>query len=117
MDETGAPDINAYYAMLGYRIGDFTPSYTYAVADSTMEFSTSTAPLVEGQVNKMRALSLDDRNSHTLGIRYDVNAMAAVTLEYNRADVTHSTYVAPTKSISEEDETINTYRVALNVVF
>ncbi len=117
MDETAAPDISAYYGMIGYKIGDFTPSYTYAVADSDYEKSSSSIPGVYAQVNTIRALNLDDRKSHTIGIRYDVNAKAAVKLEYNRAEVTHSTYNGMTDSISEEDETINTYRVALNVVF
>ncbi len=115
MDETGSPDINAYYAMLGYRIGDFTPHYTYAAADSDMEHSKSTDPAVAGQVNNIRALSLDDRTSHTIGVRYEVNPQAALKVEWNGATVTHSDM--RTGSIKEEDEDINTYRIALNVVF
>ena len=110
MDETGSPDINSYYAMLGYTIGDFTPNYTYAVADSDMEFSSN--PMVNGG----RAMNLDDRTSHTIGLRYEVNAQAALKIEYNMATVTTSTYAGGT-NLTETDEDANTMRVALNVIF
>ncbi|MEA3370689.1 MAG: hypothetical protein U9Q40_05060 [Campylobacterota bacterium] len=114
MDETGSPDISSYYAMLGYKIGDFTPSYTYAVADSDMEVSTSA---VAGNVNQIRAAALDDRISHTVGLRYDVNAQAALKLEYNMATVTNSSWAAGTPALIETDADVNTARIALNVIF
>jgi hypothetical protein len=122
MDGTGAPDVTSYYAMLGYKIGDFTPNYTYAVADSDMDFSSAQGTLPDGKpvavvVNTIRAQNLDDRSSHTLGVRYDVNSQAALKLEWNMATLTHSTYDAVNKSLNEDDEDINTYRIALNVVF
>lgn len=123
MDDTGSPDITSYYASLGYKVGDFTPTYTYAQADSDMEFSKTpaTALLPNGTpvmavVNGARAMNLDDRTSHTLGVRYDVNAQVALKFEYNSATVTHSRYAGGT-SITEVDEDINTYRIALNVIF
>ncbi len=129
MDETVAPDVTSYYAMLGYTIGDFTPNYTYAVADSEMEFSTAagttTAPDGKGGVvtkpnaaviNGMRAGLLDDRVSSTIGLRYEVNPAAALKFEYNMATVTSSTYGGGT-TLNETDTDINTYRVALNVIF
>ncbi len=115
MDETAMPDVSAYYAMLGYSIGDFTPSYTYAVADSDFERSANAAPATAGKVNVMRAASLDDRTSHTIGVRYEVNAQAALKLEWNGATVTHSDM--RTGSMIETDEDINTMRIALNVIF
>jgi len=114
MDETASPDVTSYYAMLGYTIGDFTPNYTYAVADSDMEVSTSAAA---GGVNQGRAAGLDDRTSHTIGLRYEVNTQAALKIEYNMATITTSSWVAGTPALIESDEDANTIRVALNVVF
>jgi len=114
MDETGSPDVNSYYAMLGYAIGDFTPNYTYAVADSDMEVSTSAAA---GGVNQARAMNLDDRISHTIGVRYEVNAQAALKVEYNMATVTTSRWAAGTPALVETETDANTIRVALNVIF
>ena len=111
MDETASPDISSYYAMLGYSIGDFTPNYTYAVADSDLEESTNPG------VNQGRAGNLDDRTSHTFGLRYEVNAQAALKIEYNMATITTSSWVAGTPALIESDEDANTIRVALNVVF
>ncbi len=115
MDETVAPDVNAYYAMVGYKMGDFTPTYTYAAAESDLEEAKTTNPTFNGMINTMRTEQLDNRYSHTIGIRYDINPQAAFKLEYNVATLTHSTYEAG--KIAEVDEDINTYRVALNVVF
>ncbi len=115
MDETVAPDVNSYYAMIGYRIGNFTPSYTYAVADSKIDF-VNTGASTDAMINSARAGQLDDRTSHTIGVRYDVNTAAAIKLEYNHATVTTSTYTSGT-SLKEEDKDINTYRIALNVTF
>ena len=115
MDETVAPDVSSYYAMLGYRIGDFTPNYTYAVADSDMEFG-DTGTSADGVINTMRASLLDDRVSHTIGLRYEVNSAAALKLEYNMATATSSAYAGGT-TLTETDEDINTYRIALNVIF
>jgi len=115
MDETVAPDVTSYYAMIGYTIGDFTPNYTYAVADSTMEFGSTGTP-VDGAINMQRASLLDDRLSHTFGLRYEVNAQAALKAEYNMATVTSSAYAGGT-NLTETDTDINTIRVALNVVF
>jgi hypothetical protein len=111
MDETVSPDVKSYYAMIGYKIGDFTPNYTYAVADSDMEFENNNAT-----VNGARAKLLDDRKTHTIGLRYDLNSAAALKAEYSMSTITHSTYASGT-SLTETDEDINTIRVALNVVF
>jgi hypothetical protein len=115
MDETVAPDVQSYYAMLGYKIGDFTPNYTYAVADSDMEFENTGAP-TDAMVNGARAGQLDDRETHTLGLRYDVNDAAALKFEYAHQTKTNSTY-AGGASLDDDDQDINTYRIALNVVF
>ncbi len=116
MDETGSADITAYYAMIGYSIADFLPSYTYAAADSTFEASTAVNPRQKGMVNTMRAASLDDRVSHTLGVRYDINAQAALKVEYNMATVTSSAFRG-TPVLAETDADINTIRIALNAIF
>jgi hypothetical protein len=115
MDETVAPDVQSYYAMLGYKIGDFTPNYTYSVADSDMEFENTGAP-TDARVNGARAMQLDDRETHTLGLRYDVNDAAALKFEYAHQTKTNSEYPIGA-SFSENDQDINTYRIALNVVF
>ncbi len=115
MDGTSGSDVASYYVMLGYKMGDFTPNYTYAAADSDIDFSTTGTP-VDGAINGMRAMNLDDRLSHTLGLRYDLNAKAALKVEYNAATLTHSTYAGGT-NMTEVDEDVSTYRVALNIVF
>jgi len=112
MDETVAPDSEAYYAMIGYRIGDFTPNYTYAAVNSTIEVGATGTAQVDGMINTMRAAQLDDRISHTIGLRYEVNAQAALKLEYNMATVTTTD-----ATLAETDADINTMRVALNVTF
>jgi len=116
MDETVAPDVTSYYAMIGYKIGKFTPNYTYAVSDSDMEFEHTGNAKLDAMINNSRAGQLDDRESHTIGLRYDVNDKAALKIEANLATRTASTY-AGGSSLTEKDEDINTYRIALNVVF
>jgi len=125
MDETVAPDVQSYYAMLGYKIGKFTPNYTYAVADSDMEFENvaGTTTLPDGSVvpiasvvNGARAGNLDDRATHTFGLRYDLNSAAALKVEYSMSTITHSSFNG-TPSLVEVDEDVNTARIALNVVF
>jgi hypothetical protein len=121
MDETVAPDVQSYYAMIGYKIGDFTPSYTYAVADSDMEFEDVPGSLPDGTpiksaINGARAGQLDDRTTHTIGLRYDLNSAAAIKAEYSMSTITTSAYAGGT-SLTETDEDVNTIRVALNVVF
>jgi hypothetical protein len=115
MDETVAPDVQAYYAMIGYKIGDFTPTYTYAVADSSMEFLNTGNPS-DAAVNNARAGQLDDRTSHTVALRYELNDSAALKFEVKHETVTTSEYEGST-TLTETDNDVNTYRVALNVVF
>jgi len=116
MDETVAPDVTSYYAMLGYKMGDFTTSYTYSVADSDMEFSTVADLSVAGMVNGARASQLDDRTTNTLNVRYDLNSAAALKVEYSMCTKTNSSFNGTT-TLTEKDEDINTLSVALNVVF
>jgi len=116
MDETVAPDVTSYYAMLGYRFGDITPSFTYAVADSDMEFSTETNPTIANMVNGARAMTLDDRETSTIGIRYDLNNAAALKAEYSMSTITTSSYNGST-TLTESDDDVNTMRIALNVIF
>ncbi len=115
MDETSGSDVSSYYVMLGYKIGDFTPNYTYAQADSDIDLSTTGNAQVDGMINGARYANLDDRSSHTIGLRYDLNIKAALKVEYNAATLTHSNYANGT--MTEVDEDVSTYRVALNIVF
>ena len=117
LDETISPDVTAYYAMIGYKFGDFTPNYTYSVADSDMKYSSNSDVAIKTQVNSMRAGNLDDRTSNTIGLRYEINARSTFKIEYIHTNLTHSTYVAETTSLKEKAEMINTYRVALNAIF
>jgi len=124
VDETASANTRAYYGMFGYKIGDFTPNYTYASVSSSLNESDSSALAgatpVSAMVNTIRTRALDNRYSHTIGVRYELNPQAALKLEYNRAKVTHSAYTATGIKkgfITETDEDINTYRIALNVIF
>lgn len=60
---------NAWYASVGYIIGQFTPHYTH----SYMDGSTS--------------MGAGDTDSDTVGVRWDVQPGTALKLEYSRQDM------------------------------
>lgn len=115
MDETVAPDVTSYYAMLGYKIGAFTPNFTYAVADSDIDLAHTGTAAIDAAIDTQRAKQLDDRTSTIYGLKYDLNDAAALKVEFKHEYVTATTY--NNGSLDEKKSYINTYRVALNVVF
>jgi len=59
---------NAWYASVGYNIGQFTPHYTYSYMDGS-------ASMLAG-----------DTDSNTVGVRWDLQPGMALKFEYSRQD-------------------------------
>lgn len=62
---------NAVYSLIGYRIGDFMPRYTYSYADATTG---------RGSTQEIFA-------SHTVGLNYQLNPQAVFKIEYEHTDL------------------------------
>ncbi|MBV1872041.1 MAG: hypothetical protein KUG83_05790 [Gammaproteobacteria bacterium] len=94
-DFTSISDMVGYYLMLGYRVGDFLPHFTYAGSKSDHGSAVlpagSTLPGVPASVYTTPADMIIPSNgelflqkSYTLGVRYDFSSQSAFKLEYQK---------------------------------
>jgi len=102
------PDQDAYYVTLGYRIGKFLPHFTYASSDADPILTAPFAPAVSTVQNSM-----------TLGMRYEINAGAALKMEYQVVDIDSAD---PGNGLFQDqlgpiNGTTNIFSVAMEAVF
>ena len=81
-------DTSSWYAMLGYRIGKFTPYFDHAdeTQDSLRNFDTlpTTGPLAPLTAAVNGAVKAGLRSTNTLGVRWDFYKSAALKVQVDR---------------------------------
>lgn len=86
-------DETAWYATAGYRVGDFTPHFTYgSFSQKTNSTSSVELPVAVGPTTALSYAVADypqEVTSWTAGVRWDFDIAAALKLEYtSRSDNT-----------------------------
>lgn len=110
LDKTVFNRIDAWYATVGYQIGDFLPHYTYSRSTSHIDEYSASTPEVNAIINGARTAQLENTINNTVGLRYDINAMAAVKAEWT------GTTNQDLARYGEKEE-YNVYKLALNIIF
>ena len=95
------PDSTAWYATLGYRMGDFMPHVTYA--DITADDNSPLGP---------------EQDSVTLGLRYEMTDSSALKVEWQRLETDSGLFGNSGLSFSNDPgDTVNVISVAIDLVF
>lgn len=110
------PDERAYYASLGYRIGDFMPYIGFERTNSKTERDAyaQLASLAGGEplVKALNASAADAR-IYTLGLQYNLHPAATLKVEYNKSNDLRDPEQLPEGSGGD----VGLVRVAITAVF
>jgi len=110
--KTAFPDLKSWYTTLAYRIGDFTPHFTYSsVKTNVATYTDREDAVLESVVNNVLQESANKTQSVTLGVRYKVNSSAVLKAEWI------STNVDIAGSVQPLDGKINTFKLGLSIIF
>lgn len=103
--------IDGWYATVGYRFGDFMPHYTYSRATSGIEEADTGNLIADAVIDVARTSQLENTINNTVGLRYEVNSMAAVKAEWT------GTTNQDLHRYPNHQPYYNVYKIALNVIF